>query len=148
MQTWEIVKLILRDNPGGKSPKQIASFLNVSLSTVYRFAEDPTSSGVAIPTDKITQLSVFTGDDRLIRHFANECGYYIVTIPEKRRRPIKHIVKSLIRTIKEFSDFTAASSKALEDGALTAPESSEIKRECDEAIEAILNFKTEACGGK
>ena len=142
MQTYEVVKEILKENPNRKSPKQIADFLNVHVSTVYRWAEDPTgTSGVTIPTDKIKQLSVFTKDPRLIKYLANGCNLYIVPIPPNHNNGMKSIVKEIAKTLKECSAVISSSSKAIIDGKLTKAEQEEITKECQDALEQMAYFK-------
>jgi hypothetical protein len=138
---WEIVKEILKENTEGKSPKQIASYIGVSLSTIYRWAEDPESSGVLIPSDKIIQISLFTGDDRLIKFFADECGRTLIKIPEPRHARIKELTRELAVTIRKFSVFISAAAEALEDRKLTNIEKDMIKKLSANAIDEILLFR-------
>jgi len=144
MYIWETVKDILKSNPANKSAKQVAVFLTISESTIYRYAEDPEGSGVSILTDKIIPFTHFTQDDRLLKHFANACGYQLVKLPEtKKNKSIRHLIKDLSKTIKEFADFTQAVSSSWGDNKFSDPEKSQINKECNEVLEEILHLKLE-----
>ncbi|MCM8804823.1 MAG: helix-turn-helix domain-containing protein [Candidatus Omnitrophica bacterium] len=138
MQIWEIIKEIYKSNPNNKSPKEIANFLGVSLATVYRYQEAPEVSGVIIPTEKIIPLTYFTGDDRLLKFFANQCGYTLVKCFKNNRYKCKDIVNETNKIIKKFSDFLNEISTSLLDKKITKKEKEKIIKEGNKVIEQIF----------
>lgn len=139
MADWEIVKEIIAGNPNGKSPKQIAAFLGVSVPIVYKWAENPDGSGSPIPFNKAVQLSVYTGDLRLVEILAEELGGVFVSVNPKKLS-IKDRTKSLLRLIKVFGDVAAASAEALADGKITDKEKKRIHKEAHELVQSAISF--------
>lgn len=66
---WQIVRLILDDNPANVCTKQIAAYLETSESNVAKWGEDPTGSGSDMPSKYIKPFSQFTNDTRLVDWF-------------------------------------------------------------------------------
>lgn len=139
MRDFEAVKEVLKSNPAGKSPKQIADVFNCSLSSVYRMAEDPETSGLPITLSRARQLTYICKDNRLAQYIALP-GSIIITLPEEKSTT-KSITRSLAKTLKEFADVVDSSSKALLDGKVTDEERKRIGKQVDESISAMLRYK-------
>jgi hypothetical protein len=144
---WEIVKQILKDNPNRQSYKQIASTLGVCTTTIFRWAEDPHGSGVKFPSDRIITFSDITGDDRLLRYFANECGYLLIRMPDIHSRSVKGLTKTLSKTMKKFAEFLHDTAEALSDGVLTKKEIESVDNIVVQLIEQIFLFKEAISNG-
>jgi hypothetical protein len=137
--TWEIVKELIEQNPNGKSPKQIAAFLGVSIALVYKWAQDPEASGSPISLGHAMRLSLYTGDHRLINYFAEELGGVFIPLNPKKTN-IKDCTKALLKLIKEFGELASDSSAALSDGKLTGREKLRIHKGAHELVQLALMF--------
>lgn len=62
---FEIIRMILDNNPAAKSPKQIAVEMDRALSTVLKWGEDPEGSGSPLPRDLEEAFIRVTQDKRL-----------------------------------------------------------------------------------
>lgn len=70
---FEVIRMILDDNPAQKSPKQIAVDMDRALSTVLKWGEDPEGSGSPLPRDLEELFIRVTQDKRLYE-------WYLATI--------------------------------------------------------------------
>jgi len=94
----EIIFDILEDNPANLSAKEIATRLNKSIATIYKWAEDPDFSGSPIPSDMILPLFYHTNDSRLIEFFCHQLGGLFFPVPG-----IKHKNKDYLDHLKKVS---------------------------------------------
>ena len=66
------------------SPKEIASELGISLSLVYKWAQEQseTGSGSRNPLDRLLEIIRLTEDVRIVEWLCHRCGGYFVRNPK------------------------------------------------------------------
>lgn len=125
---------LLEENAAGLSPKEIADRMVCSLSLLYSWA-DLGEGGADIPLKRLKQLTLITGDGRVVAAFAAEAGYFAIPIPALG--PVGEIEPESVRALHEFSDFMKENTRAFIDKVISALELKKIEKEGYEAMLAI-----------
>lgn len=74
MHAYELISFILQHNPAFKPPKAIAVDAQVDQSTVYRWAENPKTSGIElIPERLIMFIKATRSINIIIRYLRARC---------------------------------------------------------------------------
>jgi len=135
---YEIIRFMLDANPAGVSPKEIAAHLELSLSTVLKWGEDPDSSGSDMPSKYFKAFSKFTDDRRLLEWFL------ITTFPQKINGADGDIIDNLLSLDILKGEFSLEVRNALLDNHIDRNEAiimrdrvARIREQCDIITEEI-----------
>jgi len=77
---FEILRMMFDFNPAGRTPKMIANFLNLAVSTVLKWGEDPEGSGSDIPSKYEILIMLYCQDFRYVEWMAQQVGRRTVLI--------------------------------------------------------------------
>lgn len=139
----------------GRHRVPVAKALYKSTALISKWMEpssDFTDSGTLNPLDRLetiikTALHEKQGrDDALapVLYLASKFGLTVITLPETNPH-LQDIIKESHKAIKEFGEYIAAFSAAIEDGKISALERREIELEGHQAIQAILSVIQMSC---
>jgi len=65
LEIWELIGLVLANNPHARNRKEISREFKVSTSTVSRWADNPKIDGIELSLTDLARLQRFTGDQRI-----------------------------------------------------------------------------------
>lgn len=137
---------VLRDAFEKVSPKEVADFLGVSLSLVYKWAqpaEEGKGGGLANPLDRVESLMQATRDYRLIKWLCHRLGGYFVKNPSGAEAN-KGLVPATNDILQEFADLLGAITDSAADQKVTKEESRLIRRHWDE-LKSITESFVKSC---
>lgn len=100
--------------------------LNKSISAIYKWMEDPESSGSPIPGNLIIPACKSAGNTLIVEWLANRLGLIVYRIPESSD---KGNFDRLAKLTKEFSEALESVGDALLDGKITQIEFNRIEKE-------------------
>lgn len=83
MKEFQVINMILQENPRRRSVADIARHFGLAEGTVYRWGQDPLAGGSPIPKKYIIGLAEYTGDGRYIEWIAANCGYALVPVAQE-----------------------------------------------------------------
>ncbi len=130
MESHEVLKFAFKET----SPKVVASELGVSLSLVYKWAQDQSGlgSGSRNPIDRLVNIFELTGHHGIIEHLAEQCGGYFVRNPESHCEKGFEYLPATNAIVSQFSHLLTQISSAALDNSITSDESAEIRRVWDQ----------------
>lgn len=130
MQSHEILREVFQKC----SAKQVAAELELSLSTIYKWAEpdDGTGSGTANPLDRIEALIKCTNDPRVVQWICQRAGGYFIPNPKTRKPHSSHLIPATNEIVQEFADLLAVIAIAAGDNQITRQESAAIRDRWEE----------------
>ena len=137
-EQWEVVKSMLDSNPEGRSAKQIANYLSVSLPFVYKWGQPPDGAGDNMPVKYIIPFTLYTGDFRLIQFLAAECGLMTFLVPKATGKLYREVAQEITAVVKKFSEFLSSVSESSSDGKIQPDECEVIDKGGREAIAQIM----------
>jgi len=105
--------------------------IDVSLSQLYRYSEEGATS--ELPPTLYIPITNITGNDAILRYYAEHCNRIIIELPSCNIKSAKHITREISKTLTECAEVVESSSKAILDGKLTENEKEEIIKEISEA---------------
>lgn len=160
MKSHEILKQAFEQS----SPKAIASDLGVSLSLVYKWAQEPSESGSGSrnPLDRILEIHEHTGHLPIIEWLCEQCGGYFVRNPESLCEQGYEVLPATNEIVGQFSGLLTRISQAALDNSITPDEAQDIRqcwdklksfaegfvRCCEEGDFELMNKEEEAKPGK
>jgi len=114
---------VLRETLKAASAKQVAADMNLSLSLVYKWAEQPTADSPASnPLDRIDQLLRCTRDVRILQWLCERSGGFFIRNPEACHPHPSHLIPATNQVVQEFADLLAVIAAASSDNAITQAE--------------------------
>jgi len=115
------------------SPKAIASELGVSLSLVYKWAQEQSDcgSGSRNPLDRIEEIVNLTGDVRLMEWLCERAGGYFVRNPESYCEKGFEVLPATNEIVIQFSTLLSQISQAALDNSITNNEAEDIRQHWD-----------------
>ena len=130
MQSHELLREVFQKC----SAKQVAADLELSLSTIYKWAEpdDGTGSGTANPLDRIEALIKCTSDPRLVQWICQRAGGYFIPNPKTNKPHSPHLIPATTEIVQEFADLLAVIAIAAGDNQITRQESAAIRDRWEE----------------
>jgi transcriptional regulator with XRE-family HTH domain len=130
MKSHEVIKEAFKKI----SPKEVASELGLSLSLVYKWAQEPseTGSGSKNPLDRLLEIIRLTEDQRLIDWLCEKCGGYFVRNPQTTNEKNVEVLPATNEIISDFSNLLSQISKAAEDDSITLDEAEQIRAQWDQ----------------
>ncbi len=142
MESYEVLREALQKT----SPKAVAAELGVSLSLVYKWAEQPSenSPGSKNPLDRLLQIIELSGDTGIVEWLCRQQRGHFVRDPQVSERKIDHVLPATQEIIGQFSDLLARISNAADDHSVSAKEADEI-REIWDKLKSYAEGFVRAC---
>lgn len=124
---------VLKNAFDQSSPKAIASELGVSLSLVYKWAQEQSESGSGSrnPLDRIVKLYDHTQHDAIIEWLCEQCDGYYVANPESTTEQDYKVLPATHEIVGQFSTMLERISQAAIDNSITPDEAQEIRQSWD-----------------
>ena len=129
MQSHEALKRAFEKT----SPKAIAAELGVSLSLVYKWAQEQSESGSGSrnPLDRLLEIIRLTGDVRIVEWLCHRCGGYFVRNPDSACLDGAEVLPATSEIIDQFSKLLHRISQAAADSSITPDEAEQIRQHWD-----------------
>ena len=129
MKSHSLLKQVFKET----SVQHVASDMNLSPSTVYKWAESPdtgSSSGISNPLDRTLNLYKATGDLRIIRWLCEQTGGFFVANSEGiDNENIEHLAPATSQVVKQFADLLSTVAGAASDSKISKSEAEKIRKE-------------------
>lgn len=135
MQIYESVGEMLEKT----NAKKLAALVNLSKSQIYRYAENPETSGTRMPADIIPMFTRLSGNPIIIQNLCQLCGGVYIPIKEEKNVDFKKLLQKKINSTKVIIDSNL-------DGKITKQELKKIKKaiyDCIMASAAYVSFLEE-----
>jgi hypothetical protein len=131
MKSHEVLKAAFDNN--NSSPKEVASELGVSLSLVYKWAQDQsdTGSGSRNPLDRVVELYKLTGDPRILEYICEHSDGYFVRNPVSHCEKGFQVLPATNEIVAQFSSLLMRISAAAQDNSITNDEAEDIRNSWD-----------------
>jgi len=122
---------VLKEAFASTSPKAIAAELGVSISLVYKWAQEQSElgSGSRNPLDRVIELYKLTGSQKILEYLCKESGGYFVRNPIETTQKEFDVLPATNEIVGQFSALLNRISQAALDNSITPDEAEEI-REC------------------
>jgi transcriptional regulator with XRE-family HTH domain len=129
MESHEILKKSFEK----ASPKAIAAELGVSLSLVYKWAQEQSESGSGSrnPLDRLLEIVRITGDIRIVEWLCHRSGGYFVRNPDSSCEEGFEVLPATSEIVDQFSQLLHRISQAAADSSITPDEAEEIRLQWD-----------------
>lgn len=120
---------LLREVFQETSPKAVADHVGLSLSMIYKWAEETgeTGSGTVNPLDRVVSLIEATDDDRIIKWLSNQSGGYFLKNPDPEAPEEKELMQATNQILQEFASLLALIAHAAADGSISKAEATKIR---------------------
>src|SRR5712675_831127 len=138
MQSHELLREVFQKC----SAKQVAAELNLSLSTIYKWAEtnDGTGRGTANTLDHLEALLRCTDDRRLVQWICQRsCGFFILNPKTNKPHP-SFLIPATNEIVQEFADLLAVIATAAADNQITRKEAHQIRARWEELKSVTESF--------
>lgn len=121
---------VLKDAFENSSPKLIAAELGVSLSLVYKWAQDQSESGSGSrnPLDRIIEIYEHTRHQPIIEWLCAQCDGYYVENPSGQAGNDYNMLPATNEIVSQFSSMLQRISHAAQDNSITEDEARDIRR--------------------
>ena len=128
------------------SPKAIASELGVSLSLVYKWAQDQSESGSGSrnPLDRIIEIHDHTQHLPIIEWLCEQCSGYYVRNPDSECPQGFDVLPATNEIVGQFSALLAQISQAALDNSITLDEAEDI-RLCWDKLKSVAEGFVRCC---
>jgi hypothetical protein len=128
------------------SPKAIASELGVSLSLVYKWAQDQSESGSGSrnPLDRIIEIHDHTQHLPIIEWLCEQCSGYYVRNPDSKCPQSFDVLPATNEIVGQFSTLLAQISQAALDNSITLDEAEDI-RLCWDKLKSVAEGFVRCC---
>jgi len=129
MKSHEIFKEAFKKS----SPKEVASELGVSLSLVYKWAQEQSESGSGSrnPLDRLLEIIRLTDEPRIIEWLCQKTGGYFVRNPESTCQQGFEYLPATNEIVAQFGSLLTRISQAAHDNSITQDEAAEIRTDWD-----------------
>ncbi len=120
---------VLKNAFANTSPKAIAAELGISLSLVYKWAQEQSESGSGSrnPLDRIIEIYKLTNDPAIIEFLCEQCGGYFVRNPDSNCEKGYEVLPATNEIVMQFSGLLSEISKAALDNSITNDEAEDIR---------------------
>lgn len=138
MQSHELLREVFQQT----SAKQIAADLDLSLSTIYKWAEpdEHDGSGMANPLDRIEALLRSTGDKRLVQWICQRAGGFFILNPKTTKPHPDYLIPATNEIVQEFADLLSVIAFAAADNQITRKEAESIRARWEELKSVTESF--------
>ena len=129
MESYEIFKEAFKRS----SPKAVASELGVSLSLVYKWAQEQseTGSGSRNPLDRLLEIIRLTEEPRIIEWLCEKSDGYFVRNPPSSCEQGFEVLPATNEIVAHFSELLSQISQAALDRSITLDEAKDIRAQWD-----------------
>lgn len=129
MESYEIFKEAFKRS----SPKAVASELGVSLSLVYKWAQEQseTGSGSRNPLDRLLEIIRLTEEPRIIEWLCEKSDGYFVRNPPSFCEQGFEVLPATNEIVAQFSELLSQISQAALDSSITLDEAKDIRAQWD-----------------
>lgn len=129
MKSHEVLKAAFDQS----SPKSIASELGVSLSLVYKWAQDQSDygSGSRNPLDRIVEIYDNTQHKPIVEWLCEQCDGYFVPNPTTSSTEEYKVLPATHEIVGQFSSLLSRISQAALDNSITPDEAEDIRQGWD-----------------
>ncbi|MGE9268921.1 MAG: phage regulatory CII family protein [Verrucomicrobiales bacterium] len=129
MQSHEVLKKAFDKT----SPKAVSAELGVSLSLVYKWAQEQSAvgSGSRNPLDRLLEIIRLTGDTDILDWLCQKNGGYFVRNPASACEKGFEVLPATNEIIAQFSNLLTRISQAALDNSITGDEAEEIRNHWD-----------------
>lgn len=129
MESYEIFKEAFKNS----SPKAIASELGVSLSLVYKWAQEQSESGSGSrnPLDRLLEIIRLTEEERIVEWLCEKCDGYFVRNPPSSCEQGFEVLPATNEIVGQFSELLSQISRAALDSSITLDEAGDIREQWD-----------------
>ena len=129
MESYEIFKEAFKRS----SPKAVASELGVSLSLVYKWAQEQseTGSGSRNPLDRLLEIIRLTEEPRIIEWLCEKSDGYFVRNPPSSCEQGFEVLPATNEIVAQFSELLSQISQAALDRSITLDEAKDIRAQWD-----------------
>lgn len=130
MESHEVLRIAFKES----SPKVVASELGVSLSLVYKWAQEQSEggSGSRNPIDRVVNIFELTGHHGIIEHLSEKCGGFFVRNPESHCSQGFQYLPATSEIVGQFSHLLTRISHAALDNSITSDEAAQIRSVWDQ----------------
>lgn len=124
---------VLKNSFESTSPKAVASELGVSLSLVYKWAQEQseTGSGSRNPLDRLLEIIRMTEDMRIVEWLCQNCDGYFVRNPASTCEEGFEVLPATSEIVDQFSKLLHRISESALDHSITTDEAATIRRSWD-----------------
>lgn len=138
MQSHELLREVFQKC----SAKQVAAELDLSLSTIYKWAEpdEGAGSGSPNPLDRIEALIKCTNDPRLVQWICQQAGGCFIRNPKTQPPGSAHLMPATNEIVQEFADLLAVIASAASDNQITRQEANTIRDRWEELKSVTEEF--------
>ena len=142
MKSHEVLKQAFDQS----SPKAIAADLGVSLSLVYKWAQEQSEagSGSRNPLDRVLEIHSHTQDHGLIEWLCEQTGGYFVRNPQSHCEQGYEVLPATNEIVGQFSGLLTRISQAALDNSITPDEAEEI-RQCWDKLKSYAEGFVRCC---
>ena len=145
MKSHRMLKQVFRET----SVQCIAERINLSPSTVYKWAESPdtgSASGISNPLDRTLALYRATGDLRIVRWLCEQSGGFFVENSEAldNGEQTQHLAPATSQVVKQFADLLSTVAGAASDSRIGTREAKNIRQEW-ETLKRIAEGYVKCC---
>jgi len=129
MKSHEVLKAAFENS----SPKLIAAELGVSLSLVYKWAQEQSDSGSGSrnPLDRIVEIYDHTEHLPIIEWLCEQCDGYYVENPDRKKDGGYDMLPATNEIVSQFSAMLQRISHAAQDHSITSDEARQIRQSWD-----------------
>lgn len=142
MKSHSLLKTVFKE----KSVKHIAGQMNLSSSTVYKWAESPdtgSASGISNPLDRAQSLILAADDPRLLRWLCEQSGGFFVKNSDPstdNTTSPQTLAPATSKVVKQFADLLSTVAEAAADSKISAKEATNIRREWERLKRAAEGY--------
>ena len=129
MESYEVFREAFKKT----SPKAVASELGVSLSLVYKWAQQQSESGSGSrnPLDRLLEIIRLTGEDAIVEWLCQKRDGYFVRNPDSSCEKGFEYLPATNEIVAQFSGLLSQIAQAALDDSITADEAKDIRKQWD-----------------
>ncbi len=124
---------VLKNSFENTSPKAVAAELGVSLSLVYKWAQEQseTGSGSRNPLDRLLEIIRLTEDPRIVEWLCQKSNGYFVRNPKSTSQEGFEVLPATSEIVDQFSKLLRRISQSALDHSITQDEAQTIRNSWD-----------------
>jgi hypothetical protein len=125
MESHELLREIFQKT----SPKEISAEMGLSLSLIYKWAEqtEQSGSGATNPLDRVAQLLAVTKSEQIVQWLAERADGFFMKNPKKKWPHPFYVVPATNQIVQEFADLLSVIATAAADNHINAKEAKAIR---------------------
>lgn len=142
MKSYELLREALRE----RGPKVVADEMGLSVSMIYKWAEEPgeMGSGAVNPLDRVLALMRAVDDPALIHWLCENLGGFYLHNPEHRPPETDDALPAANRIVQEFADMIVELLEASRDNRILPEESLRIRSQW-QSLKSVMEGFVVAC---